>query len=277
MFRKMKTGSTSQSIPIFVQDSSSTTGAGLGSLVYNTASLAAKYRRQGESSWTTITLATMTLGTWASGGFVTDGGPVTGTYEFGIPNAVLASGAEWAEIAIYGAANMLAVLVFVELDAVNYQSATAFITGVNSVAPPSNWNTLSIGVGGTVTVISVNDDAIGATSFTSEAREAIADAVRAELATELGRIDAAISSRLASASYTAAPTTAEIADKVLGRNIAGSSDGGRTVTQALRALRNRWTRTADTYTVYAEDDSTTSWTSTLTTSDTLDPVSESNP
>lgn len=203
MFRKMKAGSTSQSIPIFVQDSSSTTGAGLGSLVYNTASLAAKYRRQGESSWTTITLATMTLGTWASGGFVSDGGPVTGTYELGIPNAVLAAGAEWAEVAVYGATNMLAVLIFFELDAVNYQSATAFITGVNSLVPPSNWNTLSIGVGGTVTVSSINDDSITATSFTSEAYDAIADHVRTELAVELARIDVATSTRLASASYTA--------------------------------------------------------------------------
>lgn len=73
------------------------------------------------------------------------------------------------------------------------------------------------------------------------------------------------------------PTTAQIADKILGRNIGGGSDGGRTVTQAMRALRNRFTRTTDTYTVYAEDDSTVSWTSTLTTNDALDPVSESNP
>lgn len=145
MFRKMKAGSTSQSVPIFVQDSTSTSGAGLGLLVYNTSGLAAKYRRQGESSWTTITLATMTLGTWASGGFVSDGGPVTGTYEFGIPNAVLASGAEWAEIAIYGATNMLAVLVFIELDVVNYQSATSFITGVNGVTPTVRTGTAQAG------------------------------------------------------------------------------------------------------------------------------------
>ena len=46
MLRKMKAGETSQSIPIFVQDSSSSTGAGLGSLVFNTAGLAAKYLRR---------------------------------------------------------------------------------------------------------------------------------------------------------------------------------------------------------------------------------------
>lgn len=81
----------------------------------------------------------------------------------------------------------------------------------------------------------------------------------------------------AEAAYSDIPTTAQIADKILGRNIGGGSDGGRTVTQAMRALRNRFTRTADTYTVYAEDDSTVSWTSVLTTNDALDPVSESNP
>ncbi len=154
MFRKMLAGETSQSIPFFVQDTSSSTGAGLGSLVYNTASLAAKYRRHKDSSWTTITLATMTLGTWATGGFISDGGSVTGGYEFGIPDACLASsaGIEWVEIEIYGAANMLPVLIFIELDLVNYRSATAFITGVNSLAPPSNWNLASIDGSGRVDV-----------------------------------------------------------------------------------------------------------------------------
>lgn len=96
-----------------------------------------------------------------------------------------------------------------------------------------------------------------------------------QLAAIAGYIDTEVSS-LAS-SVAALPTTAQIADKILGRNIGGGSDGGRTVTQAMRALRNRFTRTADTYTVYAEDDSTVSWTSVLTTNDALDPVSESNP
>lgn len=122
--RKMKAGSTSQVLPLFIQDTSSTTGAGLGSLVYNTASLAAKYRRQGDSAWTTITLVTATAGTWTSGGFVADGGSVTGGYEIGLPNAMLAAGATWAQLQIYGATNMLAVVVEFELDAIDYQDGT---------------------------------------------------------------------------------------------------------------------------------------------------------
>jgi hypothetical protein len=49
---------------------------------------------------------------------------------------------------------------------------------------------------------------------------------------------------------------AAIADKLLGRNIAGGSDGGRTVTSALRSMRNK----VDTVSVpgkaifYQEDD-----------------------
>jgi hypothetical protein len=127
----MSAGSTSQALPIFINDTSSTTGAGLGSLVFNTSGLTAKYRRQGSSSWTAISLQTMTLGTWASGGFIADGG-VAGGYEFGVPDAALASGAGvgWVEIQIYGAANMLPVLIFIELDSVNYQSANNFMTGV---------------------------------------------------------------------------------------------------------------------------------------------------
>jgi hypothetical protein len=73
------------------------------------------------------------------------------------------------------------------------------------------------------------------------------------------------------------PTAAQVADKVLGRNLAGGSDGGRTVMDALRFCRNRWTRSGSTLTVYAEDDSTIAWTSTITTSDTALPVTGSDP
>lgn len=125
MFRKLKAGITSQAVPIFVFDTSSSVGAGLGSLVYNTSGLTAKYRRQGQNAWTSITLQTMTLGTWASGGFVANTGTSTGNYEFGIPDACLATGAgvTWVQIEIYGATNMLPVTIFIELDQIDYQDS----------------------------------------------------------------------------------------------------------------------------------------------------------
>jgi hypothetical protein len=73
------------------------------------------------------------------------------------------------------------------------------------------------------------------------------------------------------------PTTAQIADKVLSRNLAGGSDGGRTVQDALRFSRNRWTLSAGVLTVYAENDSTVAWTSAVTTNAAADPVTGSDP
>ena len=61
------------------------------------------------------------------------------------------------------------------------------------------------------------------------------------------------------------PTAAAVADKVLGRTISGGADGGRTVTSALRALRNKVTRVGAVLSVKQEDDTTEAWAAALTT------------
>lgn len=68
-----------------------------------------------------------------------------------------------------------------------------------------------------------------------------------------------------------------IADKLLGRTIAGAADGGRTVTDALRALRNRSQVTAGTLTVYQENDTTSAWTATVTQDATAVPITQIDP
>lgn len=120
----MLAGTTGVTLPISVLDTTSGSGAGLAGLLFNTAGLSAEYRRQGQSSSTAIALQTATLGTWTSGGFVADGS--RGDYELGIPDAVLAAGARWAIVRLYGVTAMLDVKVEIELDAVNYQDAAAF-------------------------------------------------------------------------------------------------------------------------------------------------------
>jgi hypothetical protein len=75
-------------------------------------------------------------------------------------------------------------------------------------------------------------------------------------------------------------TTAErgdIADKVLNRNVSGGSDAGRTVKQALHFLRNRWAVAAGTLTVYDTDDTTPSWTGTVTGTPGADPITGNDP
>lgn len=113
-------------------------------------------------------------------------------------------------------------------------------------------------------------------------------------------INATISSRLASASYTAPldaagtrsavglasanldtqlaalPTATENADALLGRNVAGGSDGTRTVSQALYVLRNKTAISGGTLTVYGTDDATPSFTATVGTT-AGDPISSIDP
>jgi hypothetical protein len=73
---------------------------------------------------------------------------------------------------------------------------------------------------------------------------------------------------------------AAIADKILGRNIAGGSDGGRTVRQAFEAQRNKVAFDVPgvgQFTVYATDDSTPSWTGAYTATIGASPVTVLDP
>lgn len=121
----LKAGTTSKMVDIFVQDSSSTTGAGLTGLVYNSGNLTAYYHSENDSSATAITLATMTVGTWATGGFKEiSSAHMPGLYQLGIPDAALASGSKYVIIMLKGAANMAPVVLEIELTAWDNMDAT---------------------------------------------------------------------------------------------------------------------------------------------------------
>ncbi len=72
-----------------------------------------------------------------------------------------------------------------------------------------------------------------------------------------------------------------VADALLDRDMSTGTDGGsptvRTVRQALRFLRNKWSMSGSTLTVCKEDDSTSSWTSTVTTDSGASRVTGSDP
>lgn len=218
--RKITAGSTSITVPIFIQDTSSTTGAGLGSLAHNTAGLAAKYRREGQSAWTTITLATATVGTFTSGGFVSDGGPVTGGYEIGVPDAVLAASAKWAEVLIYGATNMLPVLLEFELDTVNYQAtngklpvtlASTDVTG-NVASDVQTIKTRALTAASDIT-FGVYVGGAGAAALEATSQTVLADTN--ELQTDWvngGRLDLILDARASQASVDDLPTNTELAN-----------------------------------------------------------------
>jgi len=101
-------GLTSQTIDIFLQDSSSLTGQGLAGLVFNSASLVASYRKGATGSRTAVTLATQTVGgAYSSGGFVEiDATNMKGVYRLDIPNAAVDTEG-FVTLYLYGATNLL--------------------------------------------------------------------------------------------------------------------------------------------------------------------------
>lgn len=144
-------GATSEIWQIFIADSSSSTGAGLAGLTNASSGLTAYYHRDTDTTATAISLVTMTVGTFTSSGFKEiDATNMPGWYQFCPPNAALASGAKSCAFHLKGATNMAPIPIEVQLTAVNPDSATAFLTGVNSVAPPTNWNLMGIDASGRV-------------------------------------------------------------------------------------------------------------------------------
>lgn len=93
-----------------------------------------------------------------------------------------------------------------------------------------------------------------------------------------GAIDAAaIASNAIGAAELAADGASEYADAFLGRTIDRSGSGGRTVGQALMALRNRINISSGTLTVYGVNDTTAEWTATIATEAVSAIVTDINP
>ena len=76
----------------------------------------------------------------------------------------------------------------------------------------------------------------------------------------------------------AIPTATENADTLLNRDMNAVSDtNSRTLLNAIRFLRNKWSLSGTTLTVTKEDDTTTAWDATVSTDAAADPVTGSDP
>lgn len=125
---------------------------------------------------------------------------------------------------------------------------------------------------------------IGATGsgLTSLATQASVDAVDNFIDTEIAAIKAKTDLiPAAPAAVGDIPTAIQNADTLLDRNMATGTDSGsptvRTVRQALRFLRNKWSISAGTLTVTKEDDATASFTATVTTDAAAVPIIGNDP
>lgn len=126
---KIARGTPSKLVRLFIQDSTSVTGAGLAGLTNASAGLAAYYIREGDTAATAIALVSGSVGVHSSGGFcAVDPTHLAGVYELGLPNTALAAG-QSVLVSLAGAANMVPTLLEIELDSVNYQDGAALGLG----------------------------------------------------------------------------------------------------------------------------------------------------
>lgn len=184
---KLHQGTTQKLCRIFIQDSTSTSGAGLTGLTSGSAGLTFYYAIEGVGATVAVTLSAGTLGTWSSGGFVAvDAAHMPGVYEVGLPNLMLASGASVIGY-LQGATNMVPCLLEIELDAVNYQSATSFVASVPAVVGAVGSVTGNVGgsvasVTAPVTAGTVSDK----TGYALTTAPPTAAAIATQVATTLG-------------------------------------------------------------------------------------------
>lgn len=76
----------------------------------------------------------------------------------------------------------------------------------------------------------------------------------------------------------ALPTAIENADALLGRDLSAvAAPAARSLLNAVRFLRNKWTVVAGTLTVFKEDDTTSAWTAAVATDATADPIVSNDP
>lgn len=310
----VKAGSTSRLEHVFILDSTSTIGAGKTGLT--NASVTAFYFRPGDTSTTgrSITLSAGTLGTWSSGGFkevsATD---MPGLYEIGIPNAIFASTVNHAVVMIKGTG---IAPVLLEYDLVAYDPLDNVRLGLtalpNAVAGtvgglPTGNASGEVTVGSLATTAQTNtaaavwnallasyttSNSFGArivrTRSTSASNEAFITGSN-HIAADVHEMQAGV---IVAADFAAgaidanalnATALAAIADYMLLRKLdrtgqgTGSTANERTVLSALRYLRNAVDISASTMTIMTEDDTTTAWTATLSSTAGLNPVTGIDP
>ena len=255
-----KRGQGSIVLRIKILNSSVATGAGLTGLSSTSSGLIISTIADNEATATSYTVAASnvetitTLGTYAapSSGKCrfreVDATNHKGVYEIQLADARFnVSSAKSVLVSVLGATNAAETDVVIPLrDLDPFDAVRAGLTALPNVASGSAGAIITSGTGtaqlnvsgGTaaadmVEIAGQTVTAAAAVTFPSTVSSLTAAGVRSELAVELGRIDTTIGSRLASASYTAAPSAAAIADAVLDDAVEGSE----TLRQAVRLIR----------------------------------------
>jgi hypothetical protein len=248
---------------VFVQDSASTTGGGKTGIAYNAASFTAYYVRPPVAgvggTAVSITLATQTVsGAYSSGGWVeVDATNLPGIYRFDIPNAVFATGVDHAVVMLKGASGMAPVSL--EYQLTGFNPATSWLTAAQTAN--AVWDASISGY----TTIENFGGLLATQAFLTYD---IDDAVR-RMPQEVW--DEPLSSHTTAGTMGQRLNANVLADELLAREIGSGSSAGaineRTVRSALRGLRNKTSVINNEMTVYKEDDTSTAWSATVSSSD----------
>lgn len=271
----IKRGATSNILRVFLQDSTSTTGAGKTALTNTSTGLIISTIADNEATATTYTAAATnvetvtTLGTFAAPTASkcrfreVDATNFPGVYEIHIADARYAVASSTQLLVSIQCTGVAPVMAEVQLIAVDLMDTVRL--GLTAIPDVAQGNTGAISTGnatGQVTVVSTAIGAITSTSFAAGAIDAAAIAANAITSSELD-----------------ATALVVIADAILKRNLdssgneASTTSSGRTVRNALRILRNKVDASGGTQVdVYNEADTTVIWSQPITTSVTADPI-----
>lgn len=108
--------------------------------------------------------------------------------------------------------------------------------------------------------------------------EDTATTLPASLTTIDGNVDSILADTGTDGVVISSATANQIADAMLNRDMSAVSDtNSRTPLNAFRFLRNKWSVSGGTLTVTKENDTTSAWTSTVSTDASADPVTGSDP
>jgi len=276
--------STSQMIEVYLRDS--TTGMGKTGLA-NT-DVTCYYRRQGAAAGVEVSLADATLGVWETGGFKECSATnEPGLYQFGMPDAALATGANGATF-IFEASGVIDARIKVLLLDCNLRDAARLgLTSLPNANPAANGGLPTVNasnqiaglVAGSIVAATFATDSIAAGAVKADAVTKIQDglATSANQATIAGYLTnatyglSAIRTQGDAAWITA--TSVTVSDKT---GFALAADGLDTVSAVLPSgepanfremvltpyvmWAHKSVMTTDTWTVYAADGETELWT-----------------
>lgn len=195
------------------------------------------------------------------------------------------TGAKTTSIVLYPeeAGDVRADVVQISGDAAAADNAEAFFdgtgyAGTNNVIPAvTTVNGLATGV---VTAAAIATGAIDADAIAADAVTEIQAglATASALATVDGIVDLILADTGTDGVVLTSTERNNIADAILSRDwSAVTGETARSVLNALRFLRNKWSISGTTLTVTKEDDATIAWTASLTTDGAADPVTGSDP